>query len=291
MRELKSWYISGSNGFIGSKLVDQLEQSGREVIRGDREGTLPRQVDVIVHCASYGNYHDQTDVRKIYQANLGILTNLLEAGEHFPYQAFVVIGSSSEYGRQSRRMDEDTTVPQPNTVYGAAKLAATSLAQAWARKHEKPITVLRPFSVTGPSEQERHLIPTLIKSAVTGAPMTLDPHPSHDYVDVRDVVKAIQILVEQPSITGGEVYNCGSGIQYTNRAVSQLVEQETGKKINFTPSTRMRSYDSDVWVADNRKLKSLGWTPEYNLRQSIKDMVFMREERPQWTKSPCASGL
>ena len=275
MRERKSWYISGSHGYIGSRLVEHLEQSGLEVIRGDREGTLPEQVDVIVHCASYGNYYDQTDVRKIYQANLGILTNLLEAGEHFPYQAFVVIGSSSEYGRQNKKMDEDTSVPQPNTVYGAAKLAATSLAQAWARKYDKPVTILRPFSVTGPGEQERHLIPTLIKSAVTGAPMTLDPYPSHDYIDVRDVVSAIVHLTKHARQYKGVIFNCGLGEQYTNGAVGEIVEQETKKKLNIQEyKSGTRSYDNNMWVADNTKLKSLGWTPEYNLGQSIKDMVY-----------------
>src|SRR3990167_10068292 len=153
------YLVSGSSGFIASALREHLEQLGRKVTALDRSGMILTPGDVIVDLAAYGNYFDQKDVTQTYEVNIMRLLRMLECAEAFPYKAFVVVGTSSEYGKRDAYMDE-SMIPKPDTFYAASKTGAVMLARAWAKERKRPIVAIRPFSVTGPGEQSRHLIPT-----------------------------------------------------------------------------------------------------------------------------------
>lgn len=267
MREI---LVTGTGGFIGREFTRRL--SDWQIERGDREGHVKGHPEIIVDFASYGNYHNQKDIREIYQANVTRLLELLHNTNPLEYKAFIVTGSSSEYGKSSIPMHE-LLRPQPDTFYASAKVAATALASVWAKEFNKPIVAVRPFSVTGPGEQERHLIPTLIDHAFSGEEMPFVPEPVHDFIDIRDFIEGIWHIIRRADRLKGEVLNLGSGKQYSNEQVKQLVERITGKKIKVKLSEQARSYDKSLWVADITRMKQLGWLPVYDLEESITDMV------------------
>jgi len=268
-------YISGSSGFIGSSFATYLDHIGNshfKITPGDRQGKCVTKPKIILDFASYGNYSNQKDIGHIYEANLVRLLQLLMTTNHLPYKAFVVTGSSSEYGRCDIPMHE-MILPRPDTFYGASKLAAVSLAQVWAKEFNKPVVAVRPFSVTGPGEQQNHLIPTLIKSCMEGLEVNLVPDPVHDFIDIRDFINGVWRVVKRIKDTKGQVINIGSGRQYTNMEVLEIVERETGRKANVSFVDKLRDYDKPLWVADNFRLKSLGWTQQFSLEDSVRDMV------------------
>jgi dolichol-phosphate mannosyltransferase len=272
---MKDVYISGMNGFIGNHFRKTLEDRQYIVKPIDRTGvvkTIYKSAYAFLDFASYGNYHDQKDIGEIYEANVNRLRRMLESANPINYKAFIVTGSSSEYGQSSIPMHE-MLLPKPDTFYASAKVAATALARVWANEFNKPIVAIRPFSVTGPSEQSNHLIPTIIKSCLTGEPMKLAPDPVHDFVDIRDFFEGVWKVVMRADEIKGEVINIGSGVQYSNQEVLDIVQEVTGKKANVTNVSTLRSYDKKLWVADNFRLKSLGWVPEFTLRDSVTDMV------------------
>ena len=80
-------------------------------------------------------------------------------------------------------------------------------------------------------------------------------------------------MLESIEKYNGEIFNLGCGRQYTNQEVLDIVEKATGKKANITPVKSMRDYDSELWMADNTKLKSLGRRQTKTLEQSIMEMV------------------
>lgn len=186
--------------------------------------TLPDRIDFIYHLASYGNLHSQTDSAAIFQANLRYTFDLLEATKNKPYQKFVYVSSSS------------VNLPK-QTLYSACKKACEELTRAY----DKPIIIVRPFSVTGVGEQKEHLIPTLIDAAFTGKTIPFVPEPVHDYIAVEDVAFA---LID---ITNPRIYEIGSTISYSNLDVLDLVELMTGKKIKVKPVNQLRVYDTNSW--------------------------------------------
>ena len=249
-----------------------MEEQGRSALYLPRDWKEIPDFDVVVNLSAYGNYYDQTGEKTTYQVNLGdtIMLALETVGR--PYSAFIQIGSSSELGRQSEPMAENAN-PRPETYYATSKLAGTHFCQVFARKNDKPIVVVRPFSVTGVGEQSKHLIPTLIRSCLYGEEMKFVGEPVHDFIDIEDLIDAIVLLSKHAEENKGEVFHVGSGRQYSNEEVKLIVESSTGKNANIIRVPSMRSYDSECWVADNRKIKSLGWRPRLSLEDSIRRMV------------------
>src|SRR3990167_3657624 len=154
------------------------------------------------------------------------------------------------------------------TTYSRTKRAAEEILLAYMERHNVPICIIRPYSVTGVGEQPEHLIPTLIRSAISGETVNFVPNAVHDYIDVEDVVAGIISLSEHHA---RGIFELGTGKQYTNQQVLELVERVTEREVyvNIVPS--MRSYDTDHWVSNNFKSRGYGWLPRKSLEQSIKE--------------------
>ncbi|MEK7112560.1 MAG: GDP-L-fucose synthase, partial [Patescibacteria group bacterium] len=62
------------------------------------------------------------------------------------------------------------------------------------------------------------------------------------------------------------IINVGTGVATSNQEVVKLLEDIAGKKVK----TRKAPSDRFLWVADNSKIKSLGWKPEVLLGEGLK---------------------
>jgi hypothetical protein len=110
----------------------------------------------------------------------------------------------------------------------------------------------------------------LIDAAYTGKEVDFTPEPTHDFIDVEDVVEGI-INLSEHSARG--VFELGTGIKTTNFEVLELVEKITEKKVKARFIDNLRPYDNKDWVSTNFKSRSYGWLPKKTLEQSITEMV------------------
>jgi len=250
--------INGRHGFIASHLAEALEPQV-DVIAGNRFGYVPI-VDGIYDLASYGNLYHQTDVMKMYEANLFRVLDLLGNAEKYDYK-FCILTST-------------TSVLLPNlSYYSLSKEAMEELARKWAKDHDKPIVVVRPSTIVGVGEPNVHLIPTLIKSCIEGTVMPFVREPTHDFLDVGDFVSAVSLVASKAKELSGQVINIGSGTKTTNDQVRALVEAVTGRKAKVTIQDTLRPYDTPHWDIDTWHIRSLGWSPKKLLVDTIKEMV------------------
>jgi len=282
MRETKS-IIVGAGGFLGSKLREHLESKGKEVVVLPTEALLdPPQMHLLFeenepyhlyYLAAYGNLHGQDNLDEIYRAIVIKFLNVLEATKGTQVEAIITAGSTSEYGNKTSPMTEDMLL-EPDTYYAAAKCAATHLAQAWAMREDAPVVVFRPASMTGVGEQPIHLIPTLIRSCMLGDVMPFVGEPMHDYVNVSDVCSAIEILADKAKELKGQIFNVGTGTQTSNLIIKEMIEHITKRKANINVASKFNPlHASQVWIADSKKMKSLGWKPQHTLYQTLRAMA------------------
>jgi len=251
-------YITGSSGFLGTHLVKALK--GKKVITILHKDIVSfdyQPFENFYYLSTYGNliHHDDDD--KIFQANIIDLIKVLQQVIHYDFKSFVFISTSSVKLRRQ-------------TMYSRLKKAAEEILLACLEKYRKPICIIRPFSITGVGEQPVHLIPTLIRSCLEREFVNFAPMPSHDWIDVEDVVSGILTLSKNHA---RGIYELGTGIQYTNQQVLELVEKATGKKANINIVNRLRDYDTTKWVSENFRARGYGWLPRISLETSIKNMV------------------
>jgi len=262
--------ITGWNGFIAQHLDKALRKAEYSVvgiprsILYDMPGIIRfmdfNKPEFIIHCASYGNNFSQdNDLETIY-ANIIATINLLEMTRDVPYKGFINFSSSS------------VGLPY-ETFYSATKASSERLVRAFVNKYHKPVFSVRPFTVIGSGEQEEHLIPTLIKSCLTGSEMPFVSEPVHDYIDVDDLCSAVLCLMQYAEKLKGQIIDIGTGVSTSNKKVKEIVEKLTRKKANCVEVKSMRPYDSEEWVADPEVLEFLGWVPKHRLENTISEMV------------------
>lgn len=226
----------------------------------------------IIHMATYSNYRNQADVREMIEININGTLNLLLASKKVNFELLINTGSSSEYGTKENPMKESDLL-EPISFYAATKASATLLCKAFALEYKKPIVTLRPFSVYGPLEEEKRLIPTVIKAVIENRPIKLTYGAQRrDFIYVEDVLDIYIKTISQGPKLAGQILNMGTGIEFTNDEVVETLFRIAGKRVKIKKGAYpKRFWDTSHWVADVHKTKkSLNWTPKFTLEQGLK---------------------
>jgi len=300
----KKILITGATGFIGSCLTHCLVKMGCKLHLTVRpESNLWRIKDIlneinlhnvdlrntngveslvarlkpriIYHGATYGGYHIQKDTNKIFETNIIGTINLLNACAKVGFDCFINTGSSSEYGIKNEPMKE-LDVLEPVNAYGVAKASSTLFCQSVFRRYRLPIVSLRLFSPYGYYEAATRLIPSVIISCLTGQNLKVSSSDSvRDFVFIEDVLDAYIEATEMIDKIKGEIFNIGSGKQYSVGEVVLRIIELMGNKVKpewkSIPNPRI---EPEIWQADISKAKNiLKWQPKHSLKQGLKNTV------------------
>jgi len=248
-------YTTGINGFLGTHLRPHVEATAIPHINISSYKLEP--FEQFFFLSSYGNMSTHTDHEAIMQANILDLIHILNEAVPYRFKSFVYISTSSVKLRTQ-------------TTYSRAKRAAEEILLSYMERFNKPICIIRPFSITGVGDNPAHLIPTLIRSCMTGELVNFAPYATHDYIDVEDVVAGIMNLSGH-SARG--IYELGTGTLTSNQQVLEVVEKVSGKKANINRVNSLRPYDNDNWVSTNFRSRGFGWQPKKTLEQSVVEQV------------------
>lgn len=267
-------FITGATGFVGQNLVSYYAQRGHEVYSFRREEDLSERLryftpDVIINSAA-----EIYDYERMFEPNILMVQTILEYVKHCEQWCRVIqIGSSSEYGPTDHSTAEDELL-KPVDFYQATKGAATLLCQGWARLHNLPIWIVRPYSVYGPGERPHRLFPRLYRAFYYDEPMTLY-QGHHDFIYINDFVRGIDLVLQSWDLAPGEIVNFGSGFQTSNFDLYDKWVQITGNA--DAPVAKVaemkKAFETTVWVCDIAKSFKMGFECAYDLETGIRDFL------------------
>ncbi len=279
--------VTGAGGFIGSALVEALLHRGDQPIALIRPGgrsapagateelaveiTDRRAVaraleqtspDAIVHAAMTPT-HPKTDGEDEASLRVSILGTaaVLAASEAAGVEHVIHVGSSLEYGPYDRPIREDDSL-RPTTRRGAHKAAAAMLVLESVRRG-LGATIVRPFSVYGPREPARRIVPAAIRAALDGTPLAVTSRGiRRDLVHVDDVVDGVLRVLDARERVFGDVFNLGSGTDLDNHEIVATVGRAIGRPIAVLEGAHDgRPPDTHCWVADTTHARTaLGWS-------------------------------
>jgi UDP-glucuronate decarboxylase len=281
--------VTGAAGFIGAHVVREAITAGHEVLAvvrpgssasrldglagglslirldlADRSGTgshlRSEKPDAIIHLAWYaepGKYRDAVpeNVASL-EATVGLLLGAAAAGCDR-----VVLGGSCLEGA--------TGADRP--IYAAAKRAAHELGDGFTTAG---LTVAcgHVFYLYGPLEDERRVLPSIIRSVIAGEPIgTTTGTQTRDYLHVADVASGFVALAT--STVSGGVDIC-SGAPVTLAEVLHIVGEESGRSDLIRLGELGPGEESGhVPAGDAQPLRALGWQPRHELRAGIRDTI------------------
>lgn len=273
----RSILVTGATGFIGRRLLERLRSLGYPVAaHSTAEGDLARcaleyaDVGHVFHLAGRSYVPDSwADPRGFYETNFMGTVNVLEFCRH--HAASMTFVSSYVYGRPlSTPIGEDHPI-QPFNPYSHSKILAENACGFYSAQYNLRIAIVRPFNVYGPGQDERFLIPTLLRQALDPASDTIevaDDRPRRDFLYVSDLVDLL-LTVFQKEASG--LYNAGSG---SSVGIGELVTILNGlipRPKQLVSRGESRPQEIPDLFADIAKAKrELGWEPSTDLASGLR---------------------
>jgi len=298
--------VTGSDGFIGSHLVEQLVQKGAEVralaqynsfnfwgwledvpslkdvevVTGDIRDPhccheLVKSVDVVFHLAALIPIPYSYRAPDSYvDTNVRGTLNLCQAARAAGVRRFVHTSTSEVYG-SARYVPIDESHPlTPQSPYSATKIGADAVALSFFYSFDFPVVVARPFNTYGPRQSARAVIPTIIAQLATGTPDVRlgDLSTTRDFTFVEDTCRGF-LAIASMNGGAGEVFNIGSNTEISIGDLLAMIARIMGiDAIPVSDEQRLRPPVSEVqrlWC-DNRKLAAAtGFTPGVTLEQGL----------------------
>lgn len=291
---MKNLLLVGGSGFVGKHLRSALEtrfavaSTGRDVDVRDLnqlQTFVSRvQPDMVVHLAavttlreSFANPQDTYDIN--FLGSLNVLMALRKSN----FAGRMVFVSSSEvYGllADSDLPISEARLSKPLSPYAVAKIAAEALCYQWSQTEKFEIVIARPFNHIGPGQSDRFAISDFgkqiaaIKLGLAAPVMHVgDIDTTRDFTDVRDIVAAYHLLLQQGD--NGETYNVCSGTERTIRSLIERMCQLAGVVVELrTDPARFRPSEQRRVRGSNQKLSdATGWMPAHKIDQTLMDTV------------------
>ena len=271
--------VTGVEGFTGCFVKAELEANGHTVVGLESDLTdaqavadeiIKVQPEAVVHLAGIAFVGDD-NANAFYDVNLVGTRNLLNAlSKHVTKLSSVLVTSSANvYGNVTGGVLNESVPPNPSNDYAVSKLAMEYMIRLWDKK--LPLCIVRPFNYTGIGQNEKFLIPKIVKHFRNKAPVIElgNLEVWREFGDVRTVAIIYRMLIE--NCPAGETLNVCTGQAYSLKEVLMLCEKLTGHKIEIKVNPEfVRENEVRELKGDNRKLKQLiKELPSYTFEETL----------------------
>ena len=294
--------VTGGAGFIGSNVAALLRDEGHEVrvlddlSSGHRQNVpdgvhfaeadvcdadavreAARGVETIFHlAASVGNA--RSIQHPVHDARVNVLgtLNVLEAARGCGARRVVYSSSAGIFGELRSLPIREDHPAEPDTPYGASKLAGEKHCLAYAKLYPLDAVCLRYFNVYGVNQRYDaygNVIPIFAKYMLEGTPLTIfgDGEQTRDFVNVRDVARANLRAALADGVSGA--FNLGSGTRMTINRLVEVMQEVSGvrARVRYAPPRAGDVRDSlaDVGAARER----LGYEPAVGMEEGLAEYM------------------
>jgi UDP-glucose 4-epimerase len=280
--------LSTGNALNLTDVLPKIEFQKGNILDKSLIDTLIAESDYVVHFAA------ALGVFNIINKPLeSLITNLQGAEVVFAacdkYQKPVLVASTSEiYGKNNKvplNEEDDRIIGHPlksRWSYSEAKAIDESLAYFYFQEKGLPVRIIRFFNTVGPRQVGDYgmVLPRLVVAALKNQPLPLygTGEQTRCFCHIFDTVKAI-LLVMDSDRSIGEVFNVGNDQQISIMDLAKKVIEITGSTSRIEKIAYENVYpegfeDMQRRVPDISKIKRvLGWSPEIDLDQIIKDIA------------------
>ena len=308
--------VTGSDGFIGSHLVEELVKKGYEVKafvyynsfnNWGWLDTLPK--DIMDHVEVFaGDVRDPNGVREAMKGcdavfhlaaliaipfsyhspdayvdtNIKGTLNILQAARDLGTARVLVTSTSEVYGTAQYVPIDEKHPYQGQSPYSATKIGADRLAESFYRSFDLPVTIVRPFNTFGPRQSARAVIPTIITQLLAGKEEIKlgSLTPTRDFNYVKDTANGFIAMYESDKTIGQEINIATQKEISIGQLAEELIRQINPNAKIICDEDRLRPEKSEVnrLLGSNEKILQLtDWKPQYTFEQGLAETIeFLR---------------
>eukprot|EP00742_Colponemidia_sp_Colp-10_P000046 GILJ01000052.1.p1 GENE.GILJ01000052.1~~GILJ01000052.1.p1 ORF type:complete len:314 (-),score=40.01 GILJ01000052.1:137-1000(-) len=268
--------VTGSNGFLGRRLCQSLTSRDHTVIGFD----LPQDIlnakefddamatnkpNAVIHLAAIADLnHFRGDEERCWNINVKGTKNVLEScTEHNARLLFA--STCCAYGNNPEHPCTESAPLCPTEPYARSKAESEKDVVAAGLPH----VILRLATFYGPGMRGALAPAVFIDRAHRGEMIHVHGtgKQTRTYTDVDDIVSGIVTVLESdPMYT---VVNISHSETWSVMQLIELAGKVSGKEVRFEHTTDREGqiYSEEI---DNSRLKSLGWSPRYNMEEGMR---------------------
>ena len=309
---MKKILVTGSDGFIGSHLTEELVKAGYQVKAFVYYNsfntwgwldTLPSDVMKNIEIFQ-GDVRDPNGVKEAMKGTAAVFhlaaliaipfsyhspdtyvdtnikgtLNILQAAREQDLERVLVTSTSEVYGTaQYVPMDEKHPF-QGQSPYSATKIGADRLAESFYRSFQLPVSIVRPFNTFGPRQSARAVIPTIITQLLAGKEKIHlgSLTPTRDFNYVKDTVNGFIKIYESERTIGEEINIATQHEISIGELAEELIRQINPNAKIVCDEERLRPEKSEVnrLLGSNKKIKELtDWKPIYSFEEGLSETI------------------
>ena len=308
----KKVLVTGSDGFIGSHLIERLIAEGCqirafvyynsfnswgwldslsresldkiEVFAGDiRDSSRVRQamdnIEIVFHLAALiGIPYSYVSPESYLDTNIKGTLNVLGAARSVGVEKILVTSTSEVYGTAKYVPIDEVHPRQGQSPYSATKIGADCITESFYRSFSLPAVIVRPFNTYGPRQSTRAIIPAIITQLLAGKEeIQLGAlHPTRDLVFVKDAAEGFVRIAASDRAIGQEINIATESEISIGDLASKLITTINPRAKVVTDKARLRPKKSEIerLLGSNKKLRELtGWSPKFSLDQGLESTV------------------
>lgn len=300
--------VTGGAGFIGSHIVDELIRRNNEVVVYDNfctgfgqhlepavsegrirliEGDILEAsrltkamegVTRVFHLAANADVRGgQIDRNVDLQQNVIGAHRVLEAMKAVSAKEIVFTSSATVYGEPDRFPTPEDYAPLQTSLYGASKLAAEAIIQAYGEYFGIRSYVFRFVSWIGERYSHGVIFDFVNKLRANPGELEIlgDGSQKKSYLHVEDGIRGIFLALEKMTALKN-VINLGH-VEYMNvKNLAEIVCEELGLSevaYRYTGGPRGWLGDSPFVHLDISKLQSIGFQPRISIEEGVRRTV------------------
>jgi len=284
--------ITGTSGFIGSRLAARLLELGARIYgvsrneqktddgiiwyKGDLSDlnfveTTIQQIkpEYIFHLASHVlGSRDIRNVLSTFNDNLVTTLNLLNVIQKYPCKRIILTGSFEEGLHKGNEV-------VPSSPYAAAKIAASNYARMFYKLYNTPVCMASLYMVYGPGQRDlSKLVPYVILKTLKGEPAQISSGVRKiDWIYVDDVVSGLIAMLTAPSIDGRTI-ELGTGKSISLKEfvnlLSHMIDPATKPKFG---AIKDRPLEQENNANVNESIRKIGWKPVTELTIGLQKTI------------------
>lgn len=221
---------------------------------------LMQGIDCVIHTATnYGRTGESASI--LLETNTLMPIKLFELAQRCGVNAFI---------------NTDTFWPPELSAYSLCKAFFLKLAEIQQEKNSTKFINVVLQHLYGPNDGEHKFIPYLIKTLIKNEPLDLTHgNQVRDFIYVEDAASAfVKIAQSCNKLENFCSIDLGSGVPMSIKDLVLTVKSITrsNSQLNFGAKSGNLN-DPDFACADISKLKALGWTPEVQLLDGLKNLI------------------
>lgn len=241
--------------------------------------------DVIVHFAAESHVDRSVNNSRIFvETNVLGTQTLLDAALELGIGRFVHVSTDEVYGSIDEGSWDEQEPLLPNSPYSASKAGSDLLVRSYHVTHGMNTSITRCSNNYGIHHFPEKVIPLFITNLLDGhtVPLYGDGANIRDWLHVDDHCRGIAAVTTRGA--AGQTYNIGGGTELTNKELTELLLEATGRDwSSVTPVADRKGHDRRYSVDIGKISAELGYRPQVPFSEGLADVVqWYRDNRWWW---------